>query len=303
MTDKARPTIWLVDVATGQQRAARSPAPGPIRPRAGRPTAAASPMFGRRGRQRRSCTCAGWRAATARASPAFPTAPTASPGRPTAAASLIRCSSRTRAHSSAPRRPSLTARNGPSRCRSSTRSPTAPTAPAISSPATTRSSWSPADGGAPRQLTFGAINAGGPVAWTARRPRGPVQRQPHQNWERDAQRERNLSRRHRRRRASRADQPARGPTVARSVARRTADRLCRLRRRRPRLSSNAKLYGDERGRLEHAALLTGKPRPHVGNPAWAADGRSIYVQYDEHGSDQRRPRRSRRLGPPMSRRA
>ena len=36
----------------------------------------------------------------------------------------------------------------------------------------------PADGGTPRQLTFGATNAGGEVSWTPRRSVGPVQCEP-----------------------------------------------------------------------------------------------------------------------------
>ena len=40
--------------------------------------------------------------------------------------------------------------------------------------------WVPADGGAPTQLTFGPTNAGGAGVLDARRPRGAVQRQPRQ---------------------------------------------------------------------------------------------------------------------------
>ena len=100
MTDRARSTIWLVDVATGQQR--------PLARRLGLLFLAAlvarrhaARLRRRRRRQRRSSTCAGWRAAKARASPACPTARAASPGRRTAAASLIRCSFPTKARSSA----------------------------------------------------------------------------------------------------------------------------------------------------------------------------------------------------------
>ena len=96
MTDKARPTIWLVDVASGQQRPLEAGSgsyfsprwspdgtpPGLCR-RGGRRSAAVRPLDGERDKTR--------------ASPAFPTARTRSPGRPTAAASLIRCSFPTRA--------------------------------------------------------------------------------------------------------------------------------------------------------------------------------------------------------------
>ena len=73
MTDKARPTIWLVDVATGQQRPLVAGAGSYFSPRWS-PDGTPPRLCRGRGRQPRSSTCAGWGAARARGSPAFPTA-------------------------------------------------------------------------------------------------------------------------------------------------------------------------------------------------------------------------------------
>ena len=222
MTDRARTTIWLVDV-TAASSGRSSPAPVPIRRRAGRPTARASPTSAREGGSTQLYVR--WMAGGESARiPASPTAPTASPGRPTAAASVIRCSSPTRAQArlgagQARRRqmgrPAADHRRGhlPRRRRRLSEARLQP------------DFLVPADGGAPRQLTFGATHAGGADRLDPRRPRDPVQRQLSKNWERESGRERDLPRRHRRRRAGRADHPQGPRRRAGSLARRPHDRL------------------------------------------------------------------------------
>ena len=92
MTDRARATIWLVDVATGQQR--------PLLAGAGSYSSPRWSPDGTRlaciGSEAGSTQLVRWIAGgEARGSPASPTAPTASPGRPTVTTSVIRCSSPT----------------------------------------------------------------------------------------------------------------------------------------------------------------------------------------------------------------
>jgi hypothetical protein len=141
MTDKARRPIWLVDVATAVSSGRCSPAPAPISRRAGRPTARASPMS--RPKAAMPQLFVRWMASgeSARITglPDSPDSIAWSPdGRRIAYSMFVP----DEGCSSARRRPSPKAPNGPIRSRSSTRSPTASTAPAISSPATTRSSGS-----------------------------------------------------------------------------------------------------------------------------------------------------------------
>ena len=100
MTDKARPTIWLVDVATGQQRPLIAGIRLRISRRAGRPTARVSLISPPRAASRNS-TCAGWAPAESARITGLPDSPSASPGRPTGAGSLTRCSFPTKRRSSA----------------------------------------------------------------------------------------------------------------------------------------------------------------------------------------------------------
>ena len=230
MTDKARPTIWLVDVATGQQR--------PLARRHGLLFLAAlvarrhPPRLCRRGRRQPAALrpLDGQRRERAHHRPSRQPRQR-SPGRPTAGASLIRCSFPTRARSSARRRPSPRAPNGPTRSQVIDAVTYRADGAGYLKPGYDQIFWVPADGGAPTQLTFGATNAGGAGRLDARRPRDPVQRQPVARiGSASRQRERNLSRRHRRRRAGRADQPQGPRRSPGGVARRPPDRLCRLRR-------------------------------------------------------------------------
>ena len=99
--------------------------------------------------------------------------------------------------------------------------------------------WVPADGGAPTQLTFGATHAGGPVSLDSRWPLDPVQRQPVEELGARARQQRDLSNHHRRRCASGADQSRRPRRLACRFSRRSAHRLHRLRRQEARLSEYA----------------------------------------------------------------
>ena len=129
MTDRCRRSIWLIDPATGAQRPLVAGA-GAISAASGRPTATGSPMSPPRAAAR-NCSCAGWRPARRRAITGLPDQPPSVAWSPDGRRSLMPCSSPTRARGSARRRRSPKARNGPSRCRSSTGSPIAPTARAI----------------------------------------------------------------------------------------------------------------------------------------------------------------------------
>ena len=204
MTDKARSTIWLVDVATGAAAPARSPAPAPISRRAGRPTAGASPMS-RPKAAARSCSSAGWTSGESARITGLPDSPESDRLVARRAAHRL-CHDRPRRRPEA-RQGAATSRkapNGPSRSRSSTRSPIAPTAPAISKPGYDQIFMVAADGGAPRQLTFGATQRRRRRFLDARRPRDPVQRQPVEELGARAARQRSLSRR-----ASTAARPSR----------------------------------------------------------------------------------------------
>ena len=190
MTDQARRRSgWSMSRPASSARC--SPAPAPISRRAGRPTARASPMS-RRTAAARSCTCAGWRAARARASPACPTARARSPGRPTAAASPIRCSFPTKAPTlgKAPPKPEGAKWADPLQVIDAVtyRADGA----GYLKPGYDQIFWVPADGGAPTQLTFGATNAGGQVSWTPDGRVDPVQRQSVEELGARAGRQRNL---------------------------------------------------------------------------------------------------------------
>ena len=110
----------------------------------------------------------------------------ASPGRRTAAASLIRCSCRTRACTlgSAPPKPEGAKWADPLEIISAVtyRFDGA----GYFKPGYTQIFWVPADGGAPTQLTFGAINAGGgQIAWTPDSRSVLFSADSQQDWERE----------------------------------------------------------------------------------------------------------------------
>ncbi|WP_395611664.1 prolyl oligopeptidase family serine peptidase [Allosphingosinicella sp.] len=138
-----------------------------------------------------------------------------------------------------------------------------------------------AEGGAPRQLSYGAYNNGGPLSWTpdGRRILFTGNRNP--NWERDG---------------------ANSEIYAVDVA---SSRITALTTRdgpdgEPAVSPDGRLvaytgYDDHNRSYENSILyvmnadgtgiraLTAGLDRGVGGPVWAADGRSLFVQYDDHG--------------------
>jgi dipeptidyl aminopeptidase/acylaminoacyl peptidase len=138
-----------------------------------------------------------------------------------------------------------------------------------------------ADGGAPRQLSYGAVNDDGPLSWSAdgrsiifSGNRGP-------NWERDGQ-----------------NSEVYALDIATNQVRALTDRNGPD--AQPAVSPDGRLIAytgfDDRERgYENAQLyvmnangtgrrsLTGSLDRSVDSPAWAGDGRSIFVSYDDHG--------------------
>lgn len=140
----------------------------------------------------------------------------------------------------------------------------------------------PADGGAPRQLTFGAFNHDGPLSWTPDGRTILLSADRSKNWQRE---------------------PNNPEIYALDVA--TA-KLTALTDRlgpdaRPVVSpdgkriaylgyddkyrgyENALLYVMDRDGGNARAITTALDRS-IDDAEWAADGRSLYVQYDDHGS-------------------
>ena len=62
-------------------------------------------------------------------------------------------------------------------------SSTAPTAPGYLKPGFRQVFVVAAEGGAPRQLTFGAFNDGGPIVWTPTGERAVRGREPQADWQ------------------------------------------------------------------------------------------------------------------------
>ena len=139
----------------------------------------------------------------------------------------------------------------------------------------------PADGGAARQLTFGAYDDGGQVAWSADGRHLLIATNHGKDWERDPISSdlfavdvgtgalRQLTTRN-----GPDEQPAASPD-GRMIA---------------WVGYDDKLLGYQNHRLSvmnadgsGARVLTAGLDRDVGNPVWAADGRSIYVDYAEHG--------------------
>ncbi|WP_051531347.1 alpha/beta hydrolase family protein [Sphingomonas sp. URHD0057] len=150
-------------------------------------------------------------------------------------------------------------------------------------PGYTQVFWVPADGGAPTQLTFGATNAGGPVAWTADSRAVLFSADLSKDWERTIN-ESEIYRVSLDGGAPVALTSRRGPDAAPAVS--------------PDGRQIAYVGFDYDGRASQQAqlsvmnadgsnrrVLTANFDRNVTNPVWAADGRSIYVQYDERGSN------------------
>ena len=143
--------------------------------------------------------------------------------------------------------------------------------------------WVPADGGAPTQLTFGPTNAGALVSWTPDSRSVLFSANLGKNWERDVS-ESEIYRLSVDGGAPVALTTRKGPDASPAVS--------------PNGRHIAYVGYDEDGRAykdtrlyvmnidgSGARLLSGSLDRPVGNPVWAADGRSIYVLYDEHGSN------------------
>ena len=142
--------------------------------------------------------------------------------------------------------------------------------------------WVPADGGAPTQLTYGATNAGAQVSWTPD-SRGVVfSANLNKNWERNTN-EAEIYR-----------VSIDGGTPVALTNRKGPDG-------QPAVSPDGHLiayvgYDDDQRSYVDTKLyvmnldgsgrraLTGSFDRAVNSPTWSGDGRSIYVQYDEHGS-------------------
>jgi dipeptidyl aminopeptidase/acylaminoacyl peptidase len=139
----------------------------------------------------------------------------------------------------------------------------------------------PADGGAPRQLTFGAYNNGGRLSWTPdsrailfAANHGPDwERQPQEStvYRLDAADGALAELTHR---VGPNEEPVASPD-GRLIAYVGFDE-------RHRGYENVKLYVMDRDGGHPHAITEGLDRS-VRGPVWAADGRGLYVQYDDHG--------------------
>jgi len=143
--------------------------------------------------------------------------------------------------------------------------------------------WVPADGGASTQLTFGPTNAGALVSWTPDSRAVLFSANLNKNWERDVT-EAEIYR-----------VGIEGGAPVALTTRKGPDNS-------PAVSPDGRLVAytgyDEDGRANvdpklyvmnldgsNPRLLTARFDRQIANPVWAADGRSIYVLYDEHGSN------------------
>ena len=143
--------------------------------------------------------------------------------------------------------------------------------------------WVPADGGAATELTFGPTNAGAQVSWTPDSRAILFSANLTKDWERNVN-EAEIYR-----------IGIDGGTPVALTSRKGPDAS-------PAVSPDGRQVAyvgfDDQGRANQdtrlyvmnldgsgSRMLTGKLDRAVNNPVWAADGRSIYVQYDEHGSN------------------
>ena len=142
--------------------------------------------------------------------------------------------------------------------------------------------WVPADGGAPTQLTFGALNAGGRLSWSSDGRAVLFSANLTKGWQRDLLDDAvhevsidDLGVQTLTTRKGPNDQPVVSPD-GKSIA---------------YVGFDDKYVGYQDQRLSvmnrdgsGTRVLTGNLDRSVADPLWASDSRSIYVDYDEHGS-------------------
>ena len=142
--------------------------------------------------------------------------------------------------------------------------------------------WIPAEGGAPTQLTFGALNAGGRLWWSPDGRSVFFSANLTPDWQRDLLDDDvhevsidNLNVQTLTHRKGPNDQPTVSPDGKWIAYVGFDDQY--LGYQNQRLSV---MHRDGSG----SRVLTASRDRNVADPVWAADGRSIYVDYDEHGS-------------------
>ena len=143
--------------------------------------------------------------------------------------------------------------------------------------------WVPASGGAPTQLTFGALNAGGKVSWSPDGHALVFSANLTKDWQReivdteihevsiDTMAVRTLTKR-----KGPDDAPAISPDGKSIAYIGFDDRYIGYQNRQLSVMNR-----DGSG----SRVLTASLDRSVENPVWSADGRSLYVNYDEHGSE------------------
>ena len=143
--------------------------------------------------------------------------------------------------------------------------------------------WVPADGGAPTQLTFGPTNAGSLVSWTPDNRSVLFSANLGKNWEREIT-EAEIYRLGIDGGAPVALTNRKGPDTSPAVS--PDGRLIAYvgYDDDDRAYKDTKLYVMNLDGSNKRLLTGGFDRP-VNNPVWSADGRSVYVLYDERGSN------------------
>ncbi|HET8940794.1 MAG TPA: S9 family peptidase [Rudaea sp.] len=142
--------------------------------------------------------------------------------------------------------------------------------------------WVSADGGAPMQLTFGARNAGGRLAWAPDGRSILFSANLSTDWQHDLVNtevhEVSLDD-HKVRALTRRNGPDGSPTISPDGT------LIAY------LGFNDKYLGYQNNQLSvmnrdgsNPRVISAKLDRSLGNPVWAADGRSIYVEYEDHGA-------------------